>query len=357
MFAVFAVEYAFVRLFSGRVDEVLAGADRHGREFESLAALLVRIESGTFASRRLRELQAVIRTEGVAPTVELHRFVRLTELADMRRNVAYHAFGFVLAMTQVAFAMEAWRRRSGTALRHWLAAVGEFEALVSISGYAYEFPGDPFPELLDGPPVFEATALGHPLLDASTAVPNDIVLDREPQLVLVSGSNMSGKSTLLRTVGVNVVLALAGAPVRAERLRLSPVAIGATLRVQDSLQAGTSRFYAEIQRIRQIVGLTSGTRPVLFLLDELLHGTNSHDRAIGADGILRGLLDRGAIGLATTHDLALTRIATELGDRVRNVHFEDRIDGDTMVFDYRMRSGVVEKSNALELMRALGLDV
>jgi DNA mismatch repair ATPase MutS len=168
---------------------------------------------------------------------------------------------------------------------------------------------------------------------------------------------MSGKSTLLRTVGINAVLAMAGAPVRARRLRLSCVAIGATLRIQDSLQAGTSRFYAEIQRIHHIMELTKSSLPVLFLLDEVLHGTNSHDRAIGAAAIVKGLIDRGAIGLATTHDLALAEIADGLAPRAANVHFEDDLVDGQISFDYRMRPGVVRKSNALALMRAVGLEV
>src|SRR5581483_5523950 len=177
------------------------------------------------------------------------------------------------------------------------------------------------------------------------------------RVIVVSGSNMSGKSTLLRSVGVNVVLALAGAPVRAVRLRLSPLVIGATLKVEDSLQAGHSRFYAEILRIRAIVDRARGPVPLLFLLDEILHGTNSYDRRIGAEAIVRALVDLGAIGLVTTHDLALTELPQQLGPAAVNMHFEDRLEQGRMVFDYRMREGVVEHSNALALMRAVGLEV
>jgi DNA mismatch repair ATPase MutS len=177
-----------------------------------------------------------------------------------------------------------------------------------------------------------------------------------PHVYLVSGSNMSGKSTLLRAAGVNAVLALSGAPVRAIKLVLSPLAIGATLRINDSLQEGYSRFYAEILRMRDIVERAHGTA-VLFLLDEILHGTNSHDRRIGTEAIVRALVGTGAIGLVTTHDLALTEIVVNLGPRAANVHFEDQMVDRQMVFDYRLRPGVVEHSNALELMRAIGLDV
>jgi len=205
---------------------------------------------------------------------------------------------------------------------------------------------------------FEAEGLAHPLLPDAAAVRNDLRLGGgAPHVCLVSGSNMSGKSTLLRAAGVNTVLALAGAPVRATRLTLSPLAIGATLRVDDSLQDGYSRFYSEILRIRAIVEEARGPIPVLFLLDEILHGTNSHDRRRGAEAIVRALVASGAIGLATTHDLALTEIAGALGAQAANVHFDDRVVDRQIVFDYRLRPGVVQHSNALALMRAIGLEV
>jgi DNA mismatch repair ATPase MutS len=195
------------------------------------------------------------------------------------------------------------------------------------------------------------------LLPAAKMVANDVHLSGDTRLLVVSGSNMSGKSTLLRTVGINAVLALAGAPVRAESLRLSPLVIGATLRIQDSLQEGRSRFFAEITRIRHLADLAKGSLPLLFLLDELFHGTNSHDRLVGASGVLRSLIERGALGLITTHDLALTAVADELAARAVNVHFEDRFEHGEMVFDYCMKPGPVTHSNAVALMRAVGLDV
>ncbi len=188
-------------------------------------------------------------------------------------------------------------------------------------------------------------------------VRNDVRIGGELQVLVVSGSNMSGKSTLLRTLGANTVLAQAGSVVRAAHLRLSPLAVGASIRVSDSLQGGVSRFYAEILRLRQILDLTTGSLPVLFLIDEFLHGTNSHDRKIGAEALVRGLVARGAIGLVTTHDLALADIADSLGARAANVHFEDYLEGGKILFDHRMRPGVVRKSNAIELMRSVGLEI
>ncbi len=187
-------------------------------------------------------------------------------------------------------------------------------------------------------------------------VANTVSLQGPLRLLLVSGSNMSGKSTLLRTLGLNVVLALMGAPVRARRFVLTPMQIAATLRVQDSLQEGASRFFAEIARLK-LVSDCAVAGPTLFLLDEILSGTNSHDRRIGTEAVLRSLLARRTIGLVTTHDLALTEIVASLGDQAANVHFEDQMTGTTLAFDYTMRPGVVQKSNAIALMRAVGLEV
>ena len=211
-----------------------------------------------------------------------------------------------------ANSINAWRRRYGRNVEQWLDAVGEYEALSALAGYAYEHPADPFPEFAEGTRLYDAKALGHPLLPESSCVCNDVRLDAEKLLWMVSGSNMSGKSTLLRSVGTNLVLALAGAPVRARSLRVSPLAIGASLRVEDSLQEGVSRFYAELRGLRWAVDLVEGPHPLLFLFDEILQGTNSHDRRIGATALIRSLLERGAIGLVTTHDLALTEIVDGL---------------------------------------------
>jgi DNA mismatch repair ATPase MutS len=263
----------------------------------------------------------------------------------------------VLWDVHLAHAIERWRRSSGPAVRRWLLAVGEMEALLSLAGYRHEHPDDVFPEFGDGPSCFDGEALGHPLLADVVMVRNDVRLTGELGLLVVSGSNMSGKSTLLRTVGVNAVLAHAGAPVRARRLRLTPLGVGASIRTQDSLQAGVSRFYAEVTRLGAIVRRAHQPPPVLFLIDELLQGTNSHDRRIGAEAIVRALVQRGAIGLLTTHDLALAQIADALGARAANVHFADVIDDGRMCFDYRMRPGVVQKSNALAWIRSVGVDV
>jgi hypothetical protein len=356
--AVAILEAVFFLRFRSRVAGVVEVVGHPAYGIALLADVLGRLEREPFSSARLVVLRNALSTGGVPPSHAIARLNRLMELLHSRDNVFLRVIGPpLLWTTQVAFAIEAWRKKYGPSVRRWLEAVGEIEALSAFANYAFEHPADPFPEFVEGAACFEGEALGHPLVAEPRSVRNDVRLSSELRVLVVSGSNMSGKSTLLRVVGANAVLAQAGAPVRARGLRLSPLALGASIRTLDSLQGGTSRFYSEIKRLRQLVDLTKGPRPVLFLLDELLHGTNSHDRRIGAEAVIRTLVERGAIGLLTTHDLALAEIVEVLAPRAANVHFEDHIEGGRITFDYLLRPGLVRKSNALELMRSVGLDV
>jgi hypothetical protein len=363
MSVVLGLQIGFAWPQQKRVERVSHGADTAARDLDVLGELLQRIEVERFTSPRLVALQRQLHTGHTSASSAIRALHRLVELHDWQHNLFFLIFSIPFMWgTHVAWAIEEWRRTHGRHLRLWVTAVGELEAFSSLGAYRFEHPDDPFPEIVDVAAserigIFDGRGLGHPLLPAVRSVRNDVACVAPTQLLVVSGSNMSGKSTLLRTIGINTVLALAGAPVRAHSLRLSPLAVGATLRIQDSLQEGRSRFYAEITRIREISDVARGATPLLFLLDELFHGTNSHDRLIGASGVLRSLLDHGAIGLITTHDLALTGIAQALVPRSVNVHFDDWFDGDELRFDYRLKPGPVTRSNAIALMRAVGLDV
>ena len=342
------------------VSHVLHGSAEPSRELVVLAALLGRLRSESYDAHRLRQLKSVLDAEHAKPPVAVRRLDWLIQMHDWQHNMFFAPVAAaVLWGVQCAVGIEAWRRHHGPSVKGWLDVVGECEALAAFAVYRFEHPDHPFPELVDRtePPVFDAERLAHPLLPRERTVPNDVSLGATPQLMVVSGSNMSGKTTLLRTVGVNGVLALAGAPVRARSLRLSPVAIGGTLRVQDSLLAGRSKFYAEILRVKHLVEIARGSVQLLFLMDELFHGTNSHDRVEGAHGVLEFLVDCGAVGMVTTHDLALAAIGERLGSRATNVHFEDQIAEGELSFDYRLRQGHATHGNALALMHAVGLDV
>jgi MutS-like protein len=323
--------------------------------------LLGRIAHERFESAYLQELMAQLKRGGTAAPDALRGLARIVFWIDARDSVIGRFLNVTMLYTvQAAFAAEAWRRRYGAKLQSWLDIAGEMEALLSLAAYSFEHPGDPFPEFsrqVAPPPLFDGEELAHPLIPAAQCVPNSVHLGEDMRLLLVSGSNMSGKSTFLRTVGINAVLANAGAPIRGKALRLSPLVLGTRIRSTDSLQEGRSNFYTEILRIRQVFERMDHGLPLLFLFDELLEGTNSKDRRIGAQGLLRALMDRGAIGIVTTHDLALTEITHSLGTIARNAHFEDFVQDGAMRFDYKLRDGVVAKSNALELMRLIGLKV
>ena len=343
---------------SGVLGATVSAVEEAAHELGLLSEVLVRIEREHFRCPLLAGLRASLNADGDPPSRQLARLKRLVENLDSRDNVVVRVLEpFILWTPHLALQVEDWRAQSGAAVRRWLNAAGDMEALCSLASHAFEHPADPFPEFVAAGPCIDAEGIGHPLLAEDKVVRNDICIGGKLQVIVVSGSNMSGKSTMLRTVGVNTVLAQAGAPVRARRLALSPLAVGASIRLTDSLQGGVSRFYAEILRLRQILDETAGPLPVLFLIDEFLHGTNSHDRRIGAGALVRGLVQRGAIGLITTHDLALADIADELGERAANVHFEDQIADGKISFDYHMRAGVVRKSNAIELMRQVGLEI
>ena len=339
--------------------KVVASVSTPSHELELLGGLLERIEHESFTSPALARLRASIEVEGHVASQQIYRLRRLVHHLYSARNQFFAPIAAPLLWTsQFAMAVEAWREQCGPHIGQWIAAVGEFEALSCLAGFGYERPGTVFPEFTEGSdPCFQATGLAHPLISLAEVVANDVALGDGTRLWIVSGSNMSGKSTLLRSVGLNAVLAWAGAPVTATSLRVSPLRIGASMRANDSVIDHRSRFYAEISRLRDVMELARAGHPTLFLLDELLSGTNSHDRRIGAEALIRSLVERGAIGMVTTHDLALAEIAASLNGAAANVHFEDHLEGGEIRFDFRLRTGVVTRSNALALMRAVGLDV
>ncbi len=351
-----AIDGLFALPMRTKVLGIVQTVEEPARDLALLSQILAMIEKQQFQSPPLARLWSEIDVEGRAASARIGSLRRLIEMRDSRDNPFVRAFGpLFLWTTQLAMALEGWRAENGGQIAGWLDAVSEMEALSSLANYAWEHPTEPFPEFADtGEPVFQGEEMGHPLLPDARCIRNSVCLSAPLRLLVVSGSNMSGKSTLLRTIGVNAALAFAGAPVRAARLTLSRLAVGASIRTTDSLEEGHSRFMAEILRLKQVLELNP---PSLFLLDELLGGTNSHDRALGSEGLIRALLARGAIGLVTTHDLSLARVAQELAPAAANVHFEDQLIEGQLVFDYRMRLGVVERSNALDLMRAVGLDV
>jgi hypothetical protein len=326
-------------------------------ELKLLGPLLDRFQKLHFECTLLKSLQLRLGASSSVPSKQIRLLHLWACLLDLRQ-FEYFAFPASLLLwgTNLAICVERWRQRNREGLARWLNSLGQFEALLCLARYGYENPDHSFAVVkFESSSLFEAEALGHPLLDCQTCVRCDIRLDAKGvQLIMVSGSNMSGKSTLLRSVGLNSVLALAGAPVRAARLRISPLQIGCSISVQDSLLQARSRFQAEVERLKYILSL-SRTANVLFLLDEMLGGTNSADRLFGARTVIEQLAASSAVGIVTTHDLALTEVERVLDGRAINVHFEEHYENGEMRFDYRMRPGVLTRTNGLNVMAALGL--
>ena len=367
--AILVVNMNVYALLRKRAEKAISAIGCNESGLLIFSRILERMEAEQFASEKLARIQKDLAGARRSASRAVRKLAHIMNWIDARDSLLMKIVDVpVLYTIQVGLAADAWREREGQRARVWVDAAAEFEALLSLSAYAYEHPQDTFPEFTRAEESgshpesgcggqFEGIELGHPLIPSERCVRNSVRLDGATRVLLVSGSNMSGKSTLLRTVGINFVLAMAGAPVRAKSLRLSWMQIGTRIRSTDSLQESRSNFYTEILRIRQVVALAEKDAPVLFLFDELLEGTNSHDRQIGSEGLLRELLARGAIGIVTTHDLALTQIGASLDGNIRNVHFEDQIVNGEMTFDYKLRDGVVPKSNALDLMRWIGLRV
>jgi MutS domain V len=351
-----ALNLAWAHRLHTRWDEAAEAIEEATHDLDVLAGVLKLIDHGQFSAAKLLEIQARLKHENFVPSDAIRKLDRIVGYLESRRNPAMRLLDAVTFWSaQCVFLAEEWQREFGPHIRSWLDAVGEFEALMALAGYGFEHPDDVLPQFAEEGPLFEAEGLTHPLLPANRAVRNDVKLGDGLHLMVLSGPNMAGKSTFIRSVGVNAVLAQCGAPVRASALRLSPLAVAASICVLDSLSGGTSRFYAEIRKLKVAEELSAGAVPVLFLMDELLSGTNSHDRLEGTKLVVRSLMDQGAIGIVSTHDLALAEIPATMGGRAVNCHFEDRLEEEKLIFDYKLKPGVVKTSNALELMRSIGL--
>lgn len=356
LISVIAIEAALAVFLRRSLPRAIANAEAACEGLAVLTMLLARLEREPFESAQLRMMQECLRGRHHAASHLVGKLTSIARMLESRRNPLLQLLDVPLMYSvQMVLAAERWRREHGRTVDAWLEAVGTIEALISLAAYSHEHPEDAFPQFVDGPATFVASELGHPLLPAARCIRNDVTIAQPTRVLLISGSNMSGKSTLLRTVGINAVLAMMRAPVHATRMSLTAVQVGASIRINDSLHEGSSRFYAEITRIRALFECSGRQPALLFLLDEVLQGTNSHDRRVGAEWIVRSYLGRGAIGLISTHDLALVDI--DQTGQLHNLHFQDEFCDGRMTFDYRLRKGVVEKSNGVALMRAIGLDV
>ena len=338
------------------VQQSFDGLELGQRGADRLARALLRLEQEPFSSPELRALAGPSGT-GSAPSAAMRRLARLSSLAEQRRN-QLHVVVNVLTLwdLHVFFRLDDWRRQHGREVAGWLDRLADVEALACLGGYLHDRPELVMPEVVEAGPRLTAERLAHPLLD--DAVPNDVALEGPGRLLLVTGSNMSGKSTLLRAIGLNTVLALAGGPVSARRLTLSALHTWTSMRVQDSLEQGVSFFYAEVRRLKQVLeGAAEHPRAALVLVDEMLLGTNTRERRLASGEVLRLLVATGCIGAVTTHDLSLAELARVPGSTLVPVHFQDVLEDGRMRFDYTLREGVVESTNALRVLALAGIPV
>jgi DNA mismatch repair ATPase MutS len=334
---------------------------------EHYPELLKVAERASFSAALLSDIGSRIAVAGRPASRELERLAQLLHLADLRRSGMLYLPVQLLTLWDfhILNSLERWRRRAGSEVRGWLEAAGELEALASIAALAHDHPGWTFAEFTDSADaVIEGVGIGHPLIPEARRVDNDIRIGPPGTFLLVTGSNMSGKSTLLRAIGTNTVLARAGAPCCARRFRIPPVELWSCIRIDDSLAEGVSYFMAELKRLKEIVD--AATRPdgaegptILFLIDEVLNGTNTAERQIAARRVIRHLVERGAIGVVTTHDLDLAQ-GPELAERAELVHFRETLTQNDagrleMTFDYQLRPGLATSTNALALLEFVGL--
>ncbi len=327
------------------------------KSLKSLEALIILVEKGDFKSARLSEIQSIYLENTPKVSLKISSLNRILQNLDNRSNQIYHLFNLLFLLDlHYAIQAEHWKIKQPDNIEPWFEAMGEFEGLASFAGMTFANPGYVFPEILKGEHILYAQNLGHPLIPAKSRIANDFSLEGLGSIGMITGSNMAGKSTFLRTVGVNMVLAQAGGPVCAEKFGLTISQVFSSMRTQDNLEENISSFYAELNRIKQLLQITSDANPVFFLLDEILKGTNSHDRHLGAVSLVHQLREENTSGLISTHDIDLAKEATE-GRKVSNYSFNSTINRDEIIFDYKLTPGICESFNASKLMKKMGIRI
>jgi DNA mismatch repair ATPase MutS len=342
---------------AGEVSEQTVDISTALKAFQNLFQQAEKVAGETV---RIRAIRQVLISDSRSASTIIGHLSRLTEGLNYRRNPYFYLLFGVATLWDVHYLLrlEAWRKQYGANLSVWFEALGELEALNSLAGFSYAHPAYVTPDIVDDTLTLDFTQASHPLLAPDRSIGNSLTFSGNGQTILITGSNMSGKSTFLRTVGANVVLALAGAVVSAERFWCSPVRVFTSMRTQDSLEESTSSFYAELKRLQTLIGLTKQPKaiPVLYFLDEILKGTNSADRHRGAEALIRQMHQTAASGFVSTHDLELGQL-TDADGFVRNFHFQSDLNNGELVFDYMLRNGVCESFNASQLMQAIGIEM
>ncbi|WDV44352.1 DNA mismatch repair protein [Clostridiaceae bacterium M8S5] len=329
---------------------------KHKDSLKLYSKMLYHIERKHFKSEYLKELKdKLINDDKHTAYQQIKKLEKITDSISNRSNFYFIVINIIALWDyQCMIALERWKKKSGVLTKTWMETIGEFEALSSLADLRYNNPDWVFPNIIDKPYYMKARDIGHPLLTGNR-VCNDLEIDDKTKVLLITGSNMSGKSTYLRTAGINLVLAYAGAPVCAKDFSCSIFSICTCMRVKDDLEKNISSFYAELLRIKKIVD-ASEQKKIFFLLDEVFKGTNSYDRHEGAKILIKKLMSNKAIGLVSTHDLELEVLEKESNKTIRNYHFEEYYKDNKIYFDYKLKSGISTTRNALYLIKMIGID-
>jgi ABC-type multidrug transport system fused ATPase/permease subunit len=321
--------------------------------------LLALVEREAFTGIFLKKQKSRLFADVLPASRLIGRLVRIAERNDIRLSnaIIYYPLnvGFFWDLWTLR-KLEAWQKSWGTSVRDWFEAVAEIEATSCLSGLCYDNPDWVFPGVQDDVPMIDAKNIAHPLIPTDERIGNDLSMPQQGRVLMITGSNMSGKSTLLRTVGINLVLAYVGAPVCAMAMTCSTMSIYCKMQIHDDLKERTSTFYAELKRMKMIIDAAKTNEPQLFLLDEIFRGTNSRDRIIATRTVIRKLHKLKTIGLVSTHDLELGSLAEEYAGTINNYHYTDDIKDGHIEFDYKLKPGISKTANALALMKMIGID-
>ncbi len=328
-------------------------------EMEALQESIAHIEISSFESPLLKRLQAVFGQQGYSASGEMKKLKKILERLDLRFNpVVFVPLAIFLQWDlQQVLELEKWKKRNREQLQQWLDTLGNFEALNSFSTLSFNNPGWCFPTFKEAHFFIEGSKIGHPLINPNKRVDNDISIHKKGELMLITGSNMAGKSTYLRSIGINVVLAMAGAPVCTETFSLSPVQLISSMRIADNLEESTSTFYAELKKLKAVIDRVNNNEKIFILLDEILRGTNSLDRHTGSVALVKQLIRHEAAAIIATHDVELAKLKTAFSENILNYHFDVQVNNDELYFDYRLKEGICTSLNASILMKKIGIEI
>lgn len=334
--------------------------ETYGKQLKSLngyARLIALAKAENWKSAGMQELMERFNLNGQSPIQALQQLSKELDRLDLRNNQFLYVLleGSIFFQLQEIVRIERWKVRYGQHISEWLETVGELDALCSLGTFAYNHPQYTYPELTEKPFCFLATQMGHPLMPASQCVKNDATIPSRPFFLIITGANMAGKSTYLRTIGVNYLLACIGAPVCCERLKLYPNQLITSLRTSDSLSDNESYFFAELKRLKRIIDLLNQGQQLFIILDEILKGTNSMDKQKGSFDLIRQFMQLKANGIIATHDLLLGSLIKQFPEEIRNYCFEADIKENELTFSYKLREGVAQNMNACFLMKKMGI--